>query len=101
MENVKKLQGLSSTKIPVQGVRLLMEESAKIPDAIHLEVGEPNINTPDYIRVAAEEAMKNEITHYTPNAGLVSLRESIGTHLDKKYGLNVGIDQIAVTAGAV
>src|SRR5690625_1536772 len=97
---MKKLSNVSE-KLPIQGVRLLMEESAKYPDAIHLEVGEPNVNTPIHIREAAAEAMRNEITHYTPNAGLTSLRESIVGHLKNKYNVNVDTDQIAVTAGAV
>lgn len=92
---------VSSSSLPVQGVRLLMEESSKIPNAIHLEVGEPNVNTPEHIRQAATAAMNREITHYTPNAGLISLRESIVEHLQYKYGLNLDTDQVVVTAGAV
>lgn len=97
------MKGLSSisTELPVQGVRLLMDASANIPDAIHLEVGEPNVNTPLYIRKAAEEAMQNEYTHYAPNAGLTSLRESIVDHMKTKYNLDTTVNNVAVTAGAV
>ncbi len=91
----------SRRQLPVQGVRLLMEASAKIPEAIHLEVGEPNINTPLAIRKAAEEAMAEGITHYTPNAGLLSLRETIVEDMKRKYNVNTSVDEIVVTTGAV
>lgn len=78
-----------------------MEKSSEYPAAIHLEVGEPNVNTPYYIREAASRAMQDQITHYTPNAGLSTLRSSIVEHMKKKYGLLINKDQIAVTAGAV
>lgn len=97
---LKELSNVS-LNLPIQGVRLLMEESSKYPAAIHLEVGEPNVNTPLNIREAATKAMQEEVTHYTPNAGLVSLRETIKSNLKKKYDLHIDKEQIAVTAGAV
>lgn len=90
-----------SLNLPVQGVRLLMDESSKYLDAIHLEVGEPDINTPQHIRKAATKAMQEEVTHYTPNAGLISFREAIVRHSKKKYDLSINTEQVAVTAGAV
>ena len=89
------------SQLPVQGVRLLMEASANIPDAIHLEVGEPNVDTPLSIRKAAEEAMANGWTHYTANAGLRSLREAIASDMKTKYQVDTDIDEIVVTTGAV
>src|SRR5699024_4367871 len=100
MRNLKELS-TASNQIPVHGVRKLMNESEKFSDVIHLEVGEPNVNTPDYIRTEAVKAMENEITHYTPNAGLLSLRNSIKKHFHHKYELEVSEKEIAVTAGAV
>ncbi|NEU29847.1 aminotransferase class I/II-fold pyridoxal phosphate-dependent enzyme [bacterium LRH843] len=96
-----KSLAITRSNLPVQGVRLLMEKSANIPDAIHLEVGEPNINTPIHIREAAENAMRDEFTHYTPNAGLTSLREAIVKDLKQRYDIDANAKQTAVTAGAV
>ncbi|NEU29550.1 pyridoxal phosphate-dependent aminotransferase [bacterium LRH843] len=87
--------------IPRHGVREILEEANKIPDAIHLEIGEPNVITPSYIREAATEAMNAGMTHYTPNAGLSSLRQSIVRHLNRKYDLVIDPKAIVVTPGAV
>lgn len=100
MQSLKKFSSVSE-QIPVQGIRKLMEVSSKLSDVIHLEVGEPNVDTPGYIRDAAIYAMENGETHYTPNAGTLSLRRAIVNHLQNKYNLSIEVDQIAVTAGAV
>ncbi|KAB2329549.1 aminotransferase class I/II-fold pyridoxal phosphate-dependent enzyme [Cytobacillus depressus] len=97
------MKNISETRssLPRSGIREIMDVSANIPDVIHLEVGEPNVNTPIHIREAAYAAMNEGFTHYTANAGLLSLRESIATHLLKQYDLQVKSDQIVVAAGAV
>jgi aspartate aminotransferase/aminotransferase len=97
------MKALSETRsaLPRSGIREIMDYSANMPDVIHLEVGEPNVNTPLHIREAAFSAMNDGFTHYTPNAGLLSLREAISGHLERQYALRVKADQIVVTAGAV
>ena len=45
MYRLKKLSNVSE-QIPIQGIRILMEKSSEMPGVIHLEVGEPNVNTP-------------------------------------------------------
>ena len=61
---------------PRSGIRVIMEASAGLPDVIHLEVGEPDSNTPAPIIDAAFEAARAGFTKYTSNAGLPSLRVS-------------------------
>ncbi|WP_312110143.1 pyridoxal phosphate-dependent aminotransferase [Brevibacillus reuszeri] len=97
------MKALSQTRssLPRSGIRQIMDYSATIPDVIHLEVGEPNVNTPLHIREAAFAAMNEGFTHYTANAGLISLRSSIADHLKRQYEIQVNTDQIVVTAGAV
>lgn len=87
--------------LPRSGIRELMEYSSKIPDAIHLEVGEPNVDTPLHIREAAAKALNSGFTHYTPNIGLLSLRESLVVHLNRKYALSTIVEEVVVTPGAV
>lgn len=48
---------------------------------LNLEVGEPDFATPNHIKEAAYEAMKNDFTHYTPSRGIPELREAISTDL--------------------
>ena len=66
---------------------------------IHLEVGEPDFDTPEVIQNAAIEAIKSGKTHYTHAMGLIELREAICEHYYKEYGVSIGPDQIMVTSG--
>ena len=57
------------------GIREVMELAQAIPDAIHLEVGEPGFPTPAHIVEAAHAAAQAGFTKYTANAGMLSLRK--------------------------
>jgi aspartate aminotransferase/aminotransferase len=78
-----------------------MELAAGIPGVIHLEVGEPNFETPEHIVEAGIQAAKDGFTKYTPNAGLDSLREAIVEKLQSDNGLDVSIENVIVTTGGV
>ncbi len=66
---------------------------------VHLEVGEPDFETPACICEAGLAAMKAGHTHYTHSLGLIELREAICRHYHKKYGVHVQPDQVVVTSG--
>jgi aspartate/methionine/tyrosine aminotransferase len=66
---------------------------------IHLEVGEPDFNTPDCIKMAAEKALKDGYTHYTHSLGMIELREAICEHYQETYGVSIDPDQIVITSG--
>ena len=66
---------------------------------IHLEVGEPDFDTPACVREAGEKALREGKTHYTHSQGLLELREAICEHYGKRYGVEVVPDQIIVTSG--
>jgi len=68
-------------------------------DVIHLEVGEPDFDTPQCIKEAAEKALKDGYTHYTHSLGMVELREAICEHYEKRYGVLIDPDQIIITSG--
>jgi aspartate aminotransferase/aminotransferase len=68
---------------------------------IPLQIGEPSANTPLHIQEAAIRAMNQGFTHYTVNAGLPSLREAISRRMKRDYVLDIPINRIVVTAGAV
>jgi len=67
---------------------------------IHLEVGEPDFDTPECIRSACMKAMEQGKTHYTHSLGIPELRDAICTHYRKTYGVTVDPDQVLVTAGS-
>jgi aspartate/methionine/tyrosine aminotransferase len=81
----------------------VMEQAAEMErgghDIIHLEVGEPDFDTPEPIKQACLKAMKQGKTHYTHSQGLVPLREAICEHYAEKYGVEVSPEQVLVTSG--
>ncbi|MDH4129695.1 MAG: pyridoxal phosphate-dependent aminotransferase [Spirochaetota bacterium] len=69
-------------------------------DVIHLELGEPDFNTPQPIIDAAIKAMTTGKTSYTHSMGILELREAISEHYYDKYKVNITPDQILVTSGS-
>jgi len=68
-------------------------------DVIHMEVGEPDFDTPDCIVQAGCKALKEGKTHYTHSQGLLLLREAICEDYHKRYGVSFDPDQVIVTMG--
>lgn len=69
-------------------------------EIVHLEIGEPDFETPAHIREAAKDALDRGYTHYTPSAGLPELREAIAKHIGRTRGYPVSPDEVVVTPGA-
>ncbi|KPJ74705.1 MAG: aspartate aminotransferase [Deltaproteobacteria bacterium SG8_13] len=68
-------------------------------DVIHLEVGEPDFDTPACVKSAACRALEEGQTHYTHSLGLLELREAICAYYQDRYRVFVEPDCILVTAG--
>jgi len=68
-------------------------------DVIHLEVGEPDFDTPACVKAAACQALENGHTHYTHSMGILELREAICEHYADAYGVSVAPDQVVVGSG--
>lgn len=66
---------------------------------IHLEIGEPDFDTPECIKEAAKKALADGETHYTHSLGLLPLREAICEDIFERYGANVDPGQVIVTQG--
>jgi (5-formylfuran-3-yl)methyl phosphate transaminase len=66
---------------------------------IHLEVGEPDFDTPACIKNAICKAMDEGQTHYTHSLGILELREAICEHYHEQYGVTVSPDQVMVCSG--
>jgi aspartate/methionine/tyrosine aminotransferase len=69
-------------------------------EIIHLEIGEPDFDTPVHIKEAAKRALDAGATHYGPSAGLPELREAIAKHITETRGVPVSPEQVVVTPGA-
>lgn len=75
------------------------ELKAKGIDIISLSLGEPDFNTPDYIKEAAKKAIDDNYSKYPPVPGYNDLREAISRKFKEENGLNYTPDQIVVSAG--
>ena len=72
---------------------------AKGKEVIHLEIGEPDFDTPRNIVDAAIKALNEGQTHYGPAQGLPILREAIAEDMSKRRGMKITPEQIVVTPG--
>ena len=68
-------------------------------DIIHLEIGEPDFDTPGNIIDAGCDALRKGFTHYGPSAGLVELREAIAQYVSETRRVNVMPDEVVVVPG--
>jgi aspartate/methionine/tyrosine aminotransferase len=66
---------------------------------IHLEIGEPDFDTPQCIKEACFKALCDGKTHYTHSLGLLELREAISADYEKTYGVPVTPDRILIASG--
>lgn len=74
-----------------------LEEEGK--DIIHMEVGQPDFDTPQHIKKAAKDALDKGETGYTPSSGIPELREAISKYITEK-GIERNPEEIIVTPGA-
>jgi aspartate aminotransferase len=68
-------------------------------NVIHLEIGEPDFDTPAHIVEAGVAALRSGETHYSPSAGISELRESIARFAGRRRGLTFSPEQVVVTPG--
>jgi aspartate aminotransferase len=75
------------------------ELKAKGVDVVDFGAGEPDFDTPDYIKEAAIKALKAGKTKYTAESGIVELRTAIAAKLEKENGLKYTPEQVIVNIG--
>ncbi|MFC1935196.1 pyridoxal phosphate-dependent aminotransferase [Chloroflexota bacterium] len=76
------------------------ELEARGKDIIHLEIGEPDFETPGHIKEAAVEALNQGYTHYVPTPGIPEVRQSIAENVSRRRNIDVDWRQVVVTPGA-
>lgn len=87
--------------VPPSGIRRFFDLASTMKDAISLGVGEPDFVTPYHIRNAAIDSILDGETQYTPNRGLLSLRQEISHYLAQRYQTPYDPEtEIVVTVGA-
>jgi len=95
----KRMETLGTeTAFEVLAKAKALEKQGK--DIVHLEIGEPDFDTPKNIKEAAVKALYAGYTHYVAAAGIPELREAIAEHISKTRNIEVDPEEVVVTPGA-
>ncbi len=87
--------------IEISGIRKFFNLVAKYEDVISLTIGQPDFPTPTHVKDAGKEAIESNRTVYTPNAGILELRNAAADFVGKKYSLSYDPEsEIIVSVGA-
>ncbi|HSV96698.1 MAG TPA: aminotransferase class I/II-fold pyridoxal phosphate-dependent enzyme [Spirochaetota bacterium] len=98
--NLESLLAETARDIPPSGIRKFFDIVYSTPDCISLGVGEPDFVTPWRISDTGIFAIKDGYTHYTPNRGLLELRNLITAAIEKQHGVSYSPeDEVVVTMG--
>lgn len=95
----KRINNLSESATLAMS-RLSRELKQKGKDVISLSLGEPDFNTPDFIKNSAVQAINDNFSHYTPVPGILELRKSICKKFYRDNNLEFNENQIVVSTGA-
>ncbi|MHB1347301.1 MAG: pyridoxal phosphate-dependent aminotransferase [Candidatus Humimicrobiaceae bacterium] len=98
MELAKRMQRLGTEnafKVLAEVNKLKSEGK----DIISFAIGEPDFDTPENIKLAGINAIKNNITHYSPSAGIPSIRSEIAEHISVTRKISVSPEEVVVTPG--
>ncbi|QBK25082.1 aminotransferase [Ureibacillus thermophilus] len=82
------------------GIRRFFDLAAGMEGVISLGVGEPDFVTPWHVREAAIQSIEDGYTSYTPNAGLLELREEIANYVKNRFHVEYSPSEVIVTVGA-
>ena len=100
VKDLEKFISKRAVRTPLSGIKKFSEKALALGNVIRLELGEPDFDTPEFIREAAKEAMDKGYTHYTAIAGIPKLREAIAEKLMEENGIEANPEsEILVTCG--
>ena len=77
----------------------IVREAAKYPNAIHFEIGQPDLPPSDKVKAALQNAVQNNQFSYTESLGLLALREKIAAYYDRTYQVKINPNRILLTPG--
>ncbi|MCG6974329.1 MAG: pyridoxal phosphate-dependent aminotransferase [Desulfobacterales bacterium] len=84
------------------GIRIMFALADEIPDVVNLGIGQPDFDTPEFIRDAAKQALDEGYTRYPPAKGFADLRWAIAAKLKAENGIDADPDtEIYVAVGAM
>ena len=100
MDNTSIRVNKLSESATIAMARKARELKSQGEDIISLSLGEPDFNTPDFIKEAAVEGIHQNYSKYMPVNGYLDLRESIVDKFKRDNGIQYNVDQIVVSTGA-
>lgn len=98
MKNINSIISRNVQSIEISGIRKFFNKVAKYPDAISLTLGQPDFNVPEKIKEAMINAINENKTTYTSNAGIIELRKEISSYLKTQH-INYNENEICITVG--
>src|SRR5712671_5039765 len=87
----------TETAFEVLGKARALERQGR--NIVHLEIGEPDFDTPSNIVEAGVEALHKGWTHYGPSAGLPELRQAIADEVSRSRKISVSPDEVVIVPG--
>ncbi|WP_283582760.1 aminotransferase class I/II-fold pyridoxal phosphate-dependent enzyme [Limosilactobacillus difficilis] len=99
-EDLNKTVNDRITKMQISGIRAFDGMCSKIPGILKLTLGEPDFNTPEHVKQAAIDGIKNNDSHYSVNRGKIELRQAIASYIKRSRGIDYDPEtEIIVTIG--
>ena len=99
-DNVSALLQSINESATLAMARLSRELAQKGHPVVSLSLGEPDFDTPEFIKDAAKKALDQNITHYPPVNGIAEVRAAIAHKFKRDNGLDYSPEQIVVSTGA-
>ncbi len=100
--NDKSYLSKRTHEVEWSGIRIMFALADKIPDVVNLGIGQPDFDTPEFIREAAKQALDEGYTRYPPAKGFPDLRHAIAIKLKEENGIVADPDsEIYVAVGAM
>ena len=98
--NYQKLLNKTVAEMKPSGIRRFFDIASEMEEIISLSIGEPDFSTPFHIREKGIESLEKGKTWYTPNAGLIALREAIAGYVKRHYAVSYEAkNEVLVTVG--
>lgn len=87
--------------LEVPGIRVFSNEVVQYSDGVNLTIGESDFPTPERVKQAGIEAIEQNLTGYSHNAGLLTLREKVSLFFDETYNFHYDpVSEVVITTGA-
>ncbi|KRM69865.1 aminotransferase class I/II-fold pyridoxal phosphate-dependent enzyme [Apilactobacillus ozensis] len=101
LSNLKDTYNEKLDLVGPSGIRAFDKKISSIDGIVKLTIGEPDLNTPEHVKKAAMDSIKNNDSHYSAQTGKLELRQAISNYLKKEQNLDYNPQsEVVVTVGA-